>query len=135
MANALTLDDGERIRHSNIMPSYFHAVVDMIHDRYGEAAEIAVLRLEGSRFSHTVNEGALLRAEKLGISAQVYDFPSGTEEFSSIFDRAKGTEPREMICDCVRSRSMAEQRNSAAIRSASPDIRGLLTGGPTNKKA
>ncbi len=78
--------------------SYFHAVVDMIHDRYGEAAEIAVLRLEGSRFSHTVNEGALLRAEKLGISAQVYDFPSGTEEFSSIFDRAKGQGASCVLC-------------------------------------
>ncbi|MXW22987.1 MAG: ABC transporter substrate-binding protein [Candidatus Dadabacteria bacterium] len=78
--------------------SYFHAVVDMIHDRYGEAAEITVLRLEGSRFSHTVSEGALLRAEKLGISAQVYDFSSGTKDFSSILDRAKGQGASCVLC-------------------------------------
>ena len=40
-----------------------------------------------------------------------------------------------MICDCVRSRSMAEQRNPAAIRSASPELRGLLEAGSTNEKA
>ena len=78
--------------------SYFHAVVDMIRDRYGEAAEIAFLRLEGSRFSHTVCEGALLRAEKLRISAQVYDFPSGTEDFSSILDRAGGQGASCVLC-------------------------------------
>ena len=56
--------------------SYFHAVVDMIHGLSTEAAEIAVLRLKGSRFSETVSEGALLRAEKLGMTASIYDFPS-----------------------------------------------------------
>ena len=78
--------------------SYFHAVVDMIHDRYGEATEIAVLRLAGSRFSETVSEGALLRSEKLGMSAQVYDFPSGTEDFSSILDRAKSRGVSCVLC-------------------------------------
>ena len=78
--------------------SYFHAVVEMIHDRYGEAAEIAVLRLEGSRFSETVSEGALVRAEKLEISAQVYDFPSGTEDFSSILNRARGQGASCVLC-------------------------------------
>ena len=78
--------------------SYFHAVVEMIHGCYAEDAEIAVLRLAGSRFSETVSEGALLRAEKLGMSAQVYDFPSGTEDFSSILDRAKSKDASCVLC-------------------------------------
>ena len=78
--------------------SYFHAVVEMIHGCYAEGAEIAVLRLAGSRFSETVSKGALLRAEKLGIMAQVYDFPSGTEDFSSILDRAKSRGASCVLC-------------------------------------
>lgn len=78
--------------------SYFHAVAEMIHDRYGEAAGIAVLRLEGSRFSETVSEGALVCAEKLGMSAQVYDFPSGTEDFSSVLDLAKSQGAYCVLC-------------------------------------
>ena len=78
--------------------SYFQAVVDMIHDCYAEAVEISVLRLEGSRFSQTVCEGALLRAEKLGISAAVYDFSSGTEDFSAILARLKSQEASCVLC-------------------------------------
>ena len=78
--------------------SYFQAVMDMIHDCYAEAVEISVLRLEGSRFSQTVCEGALLRAEKLGISAAVYDFPSGTEDFSAILSRPKSQEASCVLC-------------------------------------
>lgn len=78
--------------------SYFQAVVDMIHDCYAEAVEISVLRLEGSRFSQTVCEGALLRAEKLGISAAVYDFPSGTEDFSAVLSRAKSRGASCVLC-------------------------------------
>lgn len=78
--------------------SYFQAVVDMVHSRYGEAAGITVLRLAGSRFSQTVSEGALLRAGELGISAAVYDFPSGTKDFSSILDRAKSRGDSCVLC-------------------------------------
>lgn len=78
--------------------SYFQAVVDMIHDCYAKAVEISVLRLEGSRFSQTVCEGALLRSEKLGISAAVYDFPSGTEDFSSMLSRAKSRGASCVLC-------------------------------------
>lgn len=78
--------------------SYFQAVVDMIHGRYAEAVEISVLRLEGSRFSQTVCEGALLRAEKLGISAAVYDFPSGKEDFSAPLSRAKTRGASCVLC-------------------------------------
>ncbi len=78
--------------------SYFHAVVDMIHDCYGKTVEISVLRLAGSRFSETVCEGALLRAEKLSISAAVYDFPSGTEDFSSILSSEKSQGACCVLC-------------------------------------
>ncbi len=78
--------------------SYFQAVVDMIHGRYAEVAEIAVLRLAGSRFSQTVSEGAVLRAEELGMSAAVYDFPSGTEDFSAILARAKNRGACCVLC-------------------------------------
>ena len=78
--------------------SYFRAVVDMIRSRFGEAAGIAVLRLAGSRFSETVCEGAMLRAEELGISATVYDFPSGTEDFSTVLARAKGRGASCVLC-------------------------------------
>ena len=78
--------------------AYFQAVMDMILDCYAEAVEISVLRLEGSRFSQTVCEGALLRAEKLGISAAVYDFPSGTEDFSTILSRPKSRGTSCVLC-------------------------------------
>ncbi|MXZ49027.1 MAG: ABC transporter substrate-binding protein [Candidatus Dadabacteria bacterium] len=78
--------------------SYFQAVVDMIHDCYSQAVELFVLRLAGSRFSQTVCEGALLRAEKLGISAAVYDFPSGTEDFSTILARPKSRSASCVLC-------------------------------------
>jgi branched-chain amino acid transport system substrate-binding protein len=78
--------------------SYFEAVVDMIHGYYAEAAEISVLRLEGGKFSQTVCEGALLRAEKLGISAAVYDFPSGTEDFSVVLARPESRETSCVLC-------------------------------------
>lgn len=78
--------------------SYFQAVVDMIHDCYNQAVELFVLRLAGSRFSQTVCEGALLRAEKLGISAAVYDFPSGTENFSTILARPKSRSASCVLC-------------------------------------
>lgn len=78
--------------------SYFHAVVDMIHGLDTGAEGIAVLRLAGSRFSETVCQGALLRAEKLGISAAVYDFPSGTEDFSAILARAKSRGASSVLC-------------------------------------
>lgn len=78
--------------------SYFQAVVDMIHGCYAETVEISVLRLAGSRFSQTVCEGALLRAEKLGISAAVYDFPSGTEDFSAVLVRPESREVSCVLC-------------------------------------
>ncbi len=78
--------------------SYFHAVVDMIHGLDAEAAEIAVLRLKGSRFSQTVSKGALLRAEKLGMTASVYDFPSGTEDFSTILSAVKSRGASCVLC-------------------------------------
>ncbi len=78
--------------------SYFQAVVDMIRDCYGEAAETCVLRLAGSQFSETVCEGALLRAKELGMPAVVYDFSSGTEDFSTILSRAKNREASCVLC-------------------------------------
>ena len=78
--------------------SYFQAVVDMIHDCYAEAAEISVLRLAGSRFSQTVCEGTLLRAKERGIPTVVYDFSSGTEDFSSILSRAKSRGASCVFC-------------------------------------
>ncbi len=78
--------------------SYFEAVVDMIHGCYAEAVEISVLRLEGSKFSQTVCEGALLRAEKLGISAVVYDFSSGTEDFSAVLTHPESREASCVLC-------------------------------------
>ena len=78
--------------------SYFQAVVDMIHGCYNQAVELFVLRLGGSRFSQTVCEGALLRAEKLGISAAVYDFPSGTEDFSTVLARPKSRSASCVLC-------------------------------------
>ena len=78
--------------------SYFQAVVDMIHDYYNQAVELFVLRLAGSRFSQTVCGGALLRAEKLGISAAVYDFPSGTEDFSTTLARPKSPSASCVLC-------------------------------------
>ena len=78
--------------------SYFQAVVDMIRDCYGEAAETCVLRLAGSQFSETVCEGALLRAKELGMPAVVYDFSSGTEDFSTILSRAKNRDASCVLC-------------------------------------
>ena len=78
--------------------SYFQAVVDMIHDCYNQAVELFVLRLGGSRFSQTVCEGALLRAEKLGISAAIYDFPSGTEDFSIMLAHPKSRSASCVLC-------------------------------------
>lgn len=78
--------------------SYFQAVVDMIHDCYNQAVELFVLRLAGSRFSETVCKGALLRAEKLGISATVYDFSSGTQDFSAILAQAQSRSASCVLC-------------------------------------
>ena len=78
--------------------SYFQGVVDMIHDRYTEAAEISVLRLAGSRFSRTVCEGALLRAKERKIRAVVHDFSPGTEDFSGILARPENREPSCVLC-------------------------------------
>ena len=78
--------------------SYFQAVVDMIHDCYAEAVEISVLRLTGSRFSETVCEGAFLRAKERKMRAVVYDFSSGTEDFSAILSRAKSQGASCVLC-------------------------------------
>ncbi len=78
--------------------SYFHAVVDMIRDCCAGVQAIAVLRLAGSRFSETVCEGALLRAKELGVAAVLYDFPSGTENFSAILTRAKSRGASCVLC-------------------------------------
>ena len=78
--------------------SYFHPVVDMIHGHCARDAGIAVLRLSGSRFSWTISEGALLRASKLGMAAAVYDFTSGTEDFSSILARAESRGASCVLC-------------------------------------
>ena len=78
--------------------SYFHAVVDMIHGLDSGAEGIAVLRLTGSRFSETVSEGALLRASELGMSAAVYDFPPGEEDFSSILSSVKSRGTCCVLC-------------------------------------
>ena len=91
-------DRGTAVSTATGASSYFRAVVDMIRDRYGEASEIFVLRLAGSRFSETVCEGALLRAEKLGIPAAVYDFPSGTEDFSAVLARPRGRGASCVLC-------------------------------------
>ena len=71
--------------------SYFRAVVDMIRDRYDETAQLCVLHLTGSRFAEIVCKGALIRAEEQEMPACVYDFPSGTEDFSTIFSPRKST--------------------------------------------
>ncbi len=78
--------------------SYFQAIVDMIHDCYAEASEISVLRLAGSRFSETVCEGSLLRAKELGIVTAVYDFSSGTQDFSTILARPKNHSASCVLC-------------------------------------
>ena len=78
--------------------SYFQAVVDMIHDCFGEAVEISVLRLAGSRFSETVCEGALLRARELGMATAVYDFSSGTQDFSAILSAAESLGTSCVLC-------------------------------------
>jgi len=78
--------------------SYFHPVVDMIYCHFAEAAKISVLRLAGSQFSKTVSEGAMLYAEKLGISASIYDFNSGTRDFSSVLSRIESQATSCVLC-------------------------------------
>ena len=102
--------------------SYFQVVVDMIHGRYAEAAEIAVLRLAESRFSQTVSEGAVLRAEELGVSAAVYDFPSATEDFSSILAPAKSRGACCVLC-CGGMEDEYKSRH-VDIEKLRPHIRG-----------
>ncbi len=81
--------------------SYFQAIVDMIHYCYAQVAEIAVLRLAGSRFSETVCEGALLRAKELGMATAVYNFSSGTQDFSTILSAA-GSRGASCVLCCGR---------------------------------
>ncbi len=97
-----SLDDipvrGKTVSAITEASSYFRAIVDMIHEHCAEAKEIAVLRLAGSSFSRTVSEGAMLRAGELGMAAAVYDFPSGTKDFSPILARAENRGASCVLC-------------------------------------
>lgn len=114
---------GKTVSAATGASSYFQAVVDMIYDSYAEAVELSVLRLAGSRFSQTVCEGALLRAKEWGIPTVVYDFPSGTEDFSSMLASAKSRGVSCVLC-CG---GMEDDINLAIwISKNSPDTFGIV---------
>ncbi len=69
--------------------SYFREVLNMISVFCPPRGEVAVLRLPQSQFSKTVSEGALAQAKKLELSASIYDFESGTKDFSAALSPAK----------------------------------------------
>ena len=76
---------------------YFEGVIKLITE-IEKVSKIAVLKLEDSNFASNVANGAKIFAENLGLSVEIFEFNSNSNEFPEIINKVKKQNIEFLFC-------------------------------------